>query len=1109
MCDTTIGPPEDDERLEAVIAEYLKSGGKLTREAVLAAHPEFAPQLTAFFAAEDKFGTLRPTTKLGDFELFEELGRGGMGVVYRAKQLSLDRTVAVKMILPGQLASDEDIARFRREAQSAAELDHPGIVTVYQTGEYEGRHFFAMKYVEGRNLADVVRDDPLPAMQAADFVRKIAKAIQYAHDKGTLHRDLKPANVIVDAENEPWITDFGLAKKLVGADEFTATGQVVGTPSYMPPEQATDDRSRIGPASDIYSTGAVLYRLIAGRAPFTSESVLTTLRQVINDEPVLPRRLNPKIPRDLETICLKCLEKEPTKRYETARQLADDLQRFLNGEAILARQKWHKVDRSLKWANRHRAVVAVLVLTVLVVVGLPTFLWVNANVRREKAHADTVAALAARDLLSAVKLQEFRTFHARVSSVESVLARREIGWKPKVRQDLYAAARQVADRKVDVGRPLKLRELLAFSSSGLDVSPKSQVILGNVGPSCFTFSQDGRVLAIADSRTNLESTVWLLDAKTGGVIKTLTYGPLAESPWSRGGRGTSAVALAPTGCWLSVGTLSGYIHCWDLSHDSAQRRSVPRSHDESIRCLCLAPDGKTCYSAADDHVVKVWAVPEWKELRAIAKSGKLGGSRVANSPDGRLLAICTGIAGLRFLDTEKLEEQSRGGSFELLEGCAGAVCFSPDGRTVASFAEGKIVLVDAAELRVFRTLTDERIGAAHTGADPDLQFSPDNSLLVSSSADGTAKIWEVTSARLLLTVVVDELARTVRSGFSPDGKSIVAIGNGTVSRYDIVQPTTQSIIAHHPYPPRAAEFSPDGTQIACITDSEVTIWSVEQGMLVAAYRHPKRLTNRSGDVAFHPQSKILAFATADGISLWDFSGNKIDARIAIEQKDGIADIRFSQDGATTLWIAVDDRIKAWKIPDAKLSDPWKNWADSPKSRKGIRGVGVGKQWMAAATPDGVELLRVGREQGQIVQQVPEVPIPGAVLCTALSADESLAAVGTRAGRVYVVDVAERKRLCELSGGTGAHDDRVESVDFSADGQYLATGSRDGNVRLWKASDRSFELLITLPSPGGAIQSVRFSPDGRRLATLVRGENAVRMWLLDRLWSELKEAQLQW
>src|SRR5438105_4632290 len=296
----------------------------------------------------------------GDYELLDEIARGGMGIVYKARQVSLNRIVAVKVLLFGKFSSDEFVKRFRAEAESAASLHHPNIVAIHEVGEHEGQHYFSMDYVEGKNLAELVREKLLPAREAAAYLKKIAEAIHYAHQHGVLHRDLKPSNILIDANHEPHITDFGLAKRLPNPElatqnpELTLTGQVLGSPNYIPPEQAEPERGGVSPASDVYSLGAILYHLLTGRPPFLAATIDETLRQVLTVEPIAPRLLNPGIPRDLQTICVKCLEKTPHRRYASGRALAEDLTRFLQGEPIRARPA-SPPERLWRWCQRRPA----------------------------------------------------------------------------------------------------------------------------------------------------------------------------------------------------------------------------------------------------------------------------------------------------------------------------------------------------------------------------------------------------------------------------------------------------------------------------------------------------------------------------------------------------------------------------------------------------------------------------------------------------------------------------------------------------------------------------------------------------------------------------------
>jgi serine/threonine protein kinase len=393
------GSSTKDARVNQIVADYLRSIERSElpdRAALLARHADLANELTAFFADHDRFRraaapladalTLPPCESpepgpknivryFGDYELLEEIARGGMGVVYKARQMSLNRPVALKMILAGELATPEARQRFRAEAEAAANLQHPNIVAIHEVGEHDGKQYFSMDFVVGKNLAEIVRGNPLPAERAAAYVKTIAEAIHFAHQRGTLHRDLKPQNVLIDADDRPRITDFGLAKRVEADSGLTRTGDVLGSPSYMPPEQAASQSAEIGPHSDVYSLGAILYELLTGRPPFAGATPWETICQVLQTPPVSPRKLNPDVRRDLETICLKCLEKQPQRRYHSARALAEELGRFLNHEPIDARPI-SLARRATFWARRHPwAITGVVSLLVIGLVFVSYGLW--------------------------------------------------------------------------------------------------------------------------------------------------------------------------------------------------------------------------------------------------------------------------------------------------------------------------------------------------------------------------------------------------------------------------------------------------------------------------------------------------------------------------------------------------------------------------------------------------------------------------------------------------------------------------------------------------------------------------------------------------------------
>ena len=366
-------PPEDREAFHALedYLERLQCGEAPDRRSVLEKSPDlasaldclevlegFAPMTRSYSPGDEETVEVEPLGPLpqefGPYKLVSEIGRGGMGIVYKARQKALDRTVAVKMILSSHVVSPEYLRRFQTEARAAARVSHANIVHIHEVGQLRGRHFFVMEYVEGVNLAERIAEGPVDVPTAVRLVASVARAVEHLHQQGIVHRDLKPSNILLDESGQPYVTDFGLAKVFGAGSQTTASGVIAGTPSYMAPEQAAGRNDQVGPACDVYSLGTLLYELLTGRPPFREESPFDTLVQVLQREPALPRRLNPKIPRELELICLKCLEKSPAERYGSAAALADDLEHFSKGEALDLKPP-DLGHRMARWARRQPA----------------------------------------------------------------------------------------------------------------------------------------------------------------------------------------------------------------------------------------------------------------------------------------------------------------------------------------------------------------------------------------------------------------------------------------------------------------------------------------------------------------------------------------------------------------------------------------------------------------------------------------------------------------------------------------------------------------------------------------------------------------------------------
>ncbi|MFO0881560.1 MAG: serine/threonine-protein kinase [Gemmataceae bacterium] len=411
------GHTAEEDRLDAVLAwcfEREAAGEVIDLQALCERHPDLADHLRAFFSADQRLRRLTDPLRssqfseadtaprapepcsqagsgevLGDYEVLEELGRGGMAVVYRARQRSTGRDVALKLLA----GEGTEVERFTREVEATAQLDHPHVISIYEVGQQESRHFFSMRLMEGGTLAALLRDGPIEPRRLASLLEKVARGVHHAHQRGILHRDLKPGNVLLDSTGEPCVADFGLARSLEGDASLTHTGVILGTPAYLAPEQARAGR-HVSTAADIYGLGAILYEGLAGRPPHVGQSKLEVVLAALHDEPVLPRALQPGVDRDLETVCLKCLEREPERRYESAAALADDLGRWLRGEPVAARPVG-RTERAWRWAKRHPLPAILLSILVLLTLGAGTtitLLWRNAVASAEQARQNAAQA---------------------------------------------------------------------------------------------------------------------------------------------------------------------------------------------------------------------------------------------------------------------------------------------------------------------------------------------------------------------------------------------------------------------------------------------------------------------------------------------------------------------------------------------------------------------------------------------------------------------------------------------------------------------------------------------------------------------------------------------
>jgi len=612
-------------------------------------------------------GSALEAKRFANYVLLEKIGEGGMGVVYRARQINLGRIVAVKLLPFGQFSREEVVRRFRAEAAAAASLQHPNIVAIHEVGEHEGQQFFSMDLITGHTLAELVRDQPLPAKRAATYLKTIAEAVHYAHQHGILHRDLKPSNVIIDASDQPRVTDFGLAKRLAQtADhgprttDLTLSGQVLGSPNFMSPEQAGGRANAIGPASDVYSLGALLYHLLTRQPPFQAETLTTLLKQVAEAEPVRPRLLNPNTPRDLETICLKCLEKEPARRYENAQALADELARFLEDAPIQARPI-SAGAKAWKWCRRRPAVASMAGgLALSMALGLAGVLWQwhrASETARQKAAGEYAAdmhgaQLAIDDDNRALAISLLDHYRPRPNSASHIThSGTDLrGWEWRYLWQLCKG-----DESIQLHRYSGAVKALATS-------------------------KDGVVLAVATS-----DAVALWDVANRQPLTRLPAGP------------PSTLAFSPTESLLAVGTWGSagepLAELWDLSSDNATMRQALSAGNRS---LAFSPDGRRLAALDEGGKVTIVDCASGHIVRELPmKPFRYGGAgALVFAPDADHLAIGLEYGALRLLDvrTGTLTPFETG-----TDACVSALAFSSATRLLAAgfgYGEGSICLWD-------------------------------------------------------------------------------------------------------------------------------------------------------------------------------------------------------------------------------------------------------------------------------------------------------------------------------------------------------------------------------------------------------------------------------
>ncbi|MEM7233098.1 MAG: serine/threonine-protein kinase, partial [Planctomycetota bacterium] len=724
----------------------------------------------------------------GQYEILGEIARGGMGVVYKARQMNLDRIVAVKMILAGELASRDDIRRFFIEAEAAARLKHPGIVGIHEVGDHEGQHYFSMDYIEGTSLAGEIREKPLSGRDAATISAAIAEAVGYAHEQGVIHRDIKPANILLDENRSPYVTDFGLARRIEGGSELTRSGSVLGTPSYMPPEQAEGKIKELGPAADIYSLGALLYHLTTGVPPFLADSALETVRQVVEKSPVAPRLHNAAIPLDLETIILHCLEKNPAKRYPTARALAEDLERFLHGEPIVARPIGNG-ERFVRWCKRNPVVAGLSATAALLLVAITL--------------VSTFASIELRDLADR-ESRSADASHRRLVRLQVVRGNQESETTRSLPWYAQALKLEAEREEPDVSSLIRAGTLLR-SSPRLDVSWLNQ------GDPLFTAvaTQDGKHIQASKVRSTSRLTPGDSSCESGPEIRVPEGTYLSKTYSSR--RGEYSVF-----CYRKIGLGPGFMTAVCQIYDATSGEKVGPVIDGKSPMYevdfhpnaerVVLGEGNPPYDAKmqrlpDGGRARIIEVKSGTVLRTLAHPAFV--SSVEYSLNGRHILTGCNDGKIRVWDAES------GAELKLFEGTEGGALakFSRDGSTILAIygprghdggrAQG--VTPTNTSVRVWDAVTFEPKGPAIPTSSGARLFtlSDDGRLIVGHESLKTLAIWNASTGKTIGDTIAlnDHLAGN--PAISPDSRAAIWGDSGRIHWRSLLGARARTLVGDH------------------------------------------------------------------------------------------------------------------------------------------------------------------------------------------------------------------------------------------------------------------------------------------------------------------------
>jgi serine/threonine protein kinase/WD40 repeat protein len=1033
----------------------------------------------------------------GDYELLLEVARGGMGIIYKAKQRSLGRIVAIKVLSSGEFASPEFVQRFQAEATAAARLQHPNIVAIHEVGEHDGVRYFSMDFVEGPNLAQLLGGCPLAPERAATYLRTIAEAIQYAHQQGILHRDLKPSNVLLDPFGEPRVTDFGLAKVLTGDSDLTMTGQVLGTPGYLPPEQADSSYGPLTPAADVYSLGAILYFMLTARAPFAAGTLHETLRQVLTCDAVAPSVLNPEVPRDLETICLKCLEREPGRRYASAAALAEDLRRYLEQEPIVARPL-SAVGRLNRWCRRRPSLAAVwLLLAALAVGSTASSFWIaRARARVESSLVKVRSAEAT----GREHLREARLAEARAVRHTTIPGRRA--------QALAALAeaariRPGSDLRDEALASLMLPDIRALTN--WDFHPQQSGDL---------FFDSAARIAAFEPRNSLGSERGPAELRRWGHDEVFAR---LSVP------GTNQVVgpmrFSADGSLVMARYLDESLRVW---HTGDENPFIVLSHrpapgEEALTDVLNSdydfnPEGTQLALGLPGKGVSLHRVGDGSELARWSEGEVF--NLINFSPDGRHLAATRLMTDVPLHKTVyhvyvlRVPELTLESDLKLAQG-AGGLAWSSDSRLLAVASRDRFVTVfDLPERRVMAKLLCPGMGHG------ELSYVGADSLLALRGTGSTLRFFNPALGREEL--VLDSYGPSQLTASPGASSFVISSIEGIVTRWQVQPPVGVRVIPsprqndyENAFNNCCLAFSPDGQWIATSHGSHLLLRALNSGRLLVEQDFNDPAGLNFSTVAFTEDGRtLLRCSSMAGLvrqSINIDTANQphcgpatlLDPELGFSMTDHSADGRrlalVNPVAGLVKIVEVDgDRItvrQRWNIPDAccAVLDP--AGLTVLINRGGLEPQSATQHLEVRRLSDGAVAAKLmARPYGEGVWS-PD----GKTVLTSNDMNESV-----------LWDTTDWHRRATLKGSMGGN---ATTFALSPDGSF-AVIARDERIQLVSTRDGALRASIECPAASGLAAGVRFLPDGRRFAVLWRD---ARVDVIDpeELQAGLKSVGLSW